>query len=110
MDWPSTISGWTMLLASATVIFGAWTGAALRLGKRYIDQTVGDVVRTSIDAAMQPVQLELVTMNGELSRVRAIETQLENGLMKRTARIENQVDSIVRHLMWDGDTERRNRE
>ncbi len=75
--------------------------------KRYIGQEVRDAARIELDKTMQPVRLELRTMNGELSRVRAIETQLKNGLMKRTERIETQVDLIVRHLMWDGDTERR---
>jgi len=101
IDLPTTLAGWATLVASVTFIAGAWTGTAMAIGKRYIGRTVGDVVRESIDTAMQPVHLQLVTMNGELVRVREIEAKLENGLMSRTARIEDQLGLIVNHLMFD---------
>ncbi len=109
MEWPVTASGWLQVLALITTLLTAWTGVVVALAKRYINQTVGDVVRTSVDAAMQPVQLQLVTMNGELVRVRDIEAKIENGLSQRQERIEKTVDAIADHLMWDGRTERRDR-
>ena len=99
MDFPSTAQGWAQLMGAITVVAGAWTGAIITIAKRYIDQTVGNVVRESIDAAMQPVQLQLITMNGELVRVRKIEAKIENGLTERQERIEKQVDKLVEHLM-----------
>lgn len=109
MEVPAAITGWVQLAALMTSVLAVWTGLAVTVAKGYIETAVGDTVRTEMDKSMQPVQLQLVTMNGEMARVRRIETKLENGLEKRQKRIEEQVDTIVRHLMWDGDTERRNR-
>jgi len=109
VDAPSTIAGWATTIAAVTVFLSVWTGAALSLGKQYIHRTVADVVRESIDRAMQPIQLQLITMNGELIRVREIESKLENGLTSEVARIGGVVDDIQRHFMWDG-SDRRVRE
>ena len=94
------------MIAGLTMVAIAWSGALISLAKRYINQTVGDVVRESIDAAMQPIRLELITMNGELHRVRTIEQKIENGLTSEVNRIGNVVNDIQSHLMWDGDERR----
>ncbi len=106
MDLPSTLGGWVGLIAAVTMVMGAWSGFFITIAKRYIDQTVGNVVRESIDAAMQPIRLELVTMNGELTRVRLIEQKIENGLTSEVNRIGSVVDDIVRHMMWNGEERR----
>ncbi len=107
MEAPGTITGWFQLAALMTTVLAAWTGFAASIAKGYIKTAVGDTVRTEMEKSMEPVQLQLTTMNGEMARVRKIETKLENGLEKRQKRIEEQVDTIVTHLMWDGNSERR---
>ncbi len=106
METPATLPGWIQLAALMTTVFAAWTGFAATIAKGYIKSAVGDTVRAEMDKSMQPVQLQLTTMNGEMARVRTIETKLSNGLEKRQERIEKQVNTIVAHLMWDG-SERR---
>jgi len=108
MEAPGTITGWFQLAALMTTVLAAWTGFAATIAKGYIKTAVGDTVRTEMDKSMQPVQLQLRTMNGEMVRVREIEVKLGNGLEARQERIEEQVNTIVNHLMWDGNTELRN--
>jgi len=102
MTYPTSMMGWLQAAAVMTVLLTAWTGFGLSLLRRYINGTISDVVRTSIDTAMQPVQLQLTTMNGELSRVRVIEEKINNGLEKRQERIEVKMDTLIDHFMWDG--------
>ncbi len=98
--------GWVELAAVMTGILIAWTSVGVSLIRRYINQTIGDVVRTSVDRALQPVQLQLTVMNGELERVRVIEEKINNGLEARQERIETKMDRLISHLIWDGDDRR----
>ena len=90
---------------SVAVAAGSLTLAAIVAGGRFLDTYVRsraqDAARELIDAAMQPIRLELRTMNGELSRIRLLEQKLENGLSERQDAIERSLDQIRQILMQE---------
>ena len=51
-----------------------------------------------IESLLEAHQLELVTMNGEMARVRQLEQTIKNGLTERTARIENSQNDMQTKL------------
>lgn len=48
------------------------------------------------------LNLRLTTIEGEMVRIRQIEQVINNGLSERQGRIEEKLDSVIEHLMWDG--------
>lgn len=81
------IVGVTVIIGFLFTVVVAFTRPALRA---WIDA----IVRERLDATLEPLRLELITMNGELSRVRHLEGKLENGLEHRTQRIEDRQQEI----------------
>ena len=114
---PETFAGWAGLLLAVLSILTIILGVIIRLARHHIntriDKTLEFTVRKAVIDGMAPVavrldniDLQLVTQDGELARVRRIEEQINNGLMERQGRIEGKVDTIIDHITWDGEERR----
>lgn len=117
MDLPTTLAGWAGLILAILGSLSIILGIVIKLAKSYIDsqinKTLASTIRKAVIDGLVPVtvsmghiQLQLITQDGELARVRRIEEQINNGLITRQARIEKKVDRIIEHLVWDGNDRR----
>jgi hypothetical protein len=79
-----------VIIASVVAIVAGIGGVIIRTGRAHI----ASAVRTSVDSAIGPVQLELKTMNGELMRVRIVEQKIENGLSTDVAELKESVRRV----------------
>ena len=121
VPWPETVSGWIGLAFTFLSLLALIFAAAMGLLNRHLNGVINDRVmevrielhdrlEAMLQARLDPILLQLTTMNGELARIRVIESQIENGLMLRMGRVEDKVDKITEHhMVWDG-TNRRNGE
>ena len=121
VPWPETVSGWIGLAFTFLSLLALIFAAAMGLLNRHLNGVINDKVmevrielhdrlEAMLQARLDPILLQLTTMNGELARIRVIESQIENGLMLRMGRVEDKVDKITEHhMVWDG-TNRRNGE
>lgn len=89
---------WTVVIAGGALALSAVL-AVLRGLDAFVKDRAEDVAREALDVALQPVRLELRTMNGELARIRLLEQKLENGLGERQDRVEEKLDAITSILM-----------
>jgi hypothetical protein len=117
LDVPTTLGGWAGLIFAVVSTAAIILGIIIALAKSHIDnrinKTLAFTVKKAIVDGLIPVnsrldsmQIQLVTQDGELARIRDLETIIKNGLEGRQRRIENKVDEILHHYVWDG-TERR---
>jgi len=118
MDLPSSLAGWAGLVLAVLGILSIVLGVVISLAKTHIDnriiKTLEFTVRKAIVDGLVPVnsrldsmQIQLVTQDGELARIRDIEQKINNGLEERQKSIEGKVDELLQHYLWDGQTERR---
>ena len=91
---------WTLVVAGGALILSLLL-AVIRGLDAFVKDRASDAARRVLDVALNPIRLELKTMNGELSRIRTIEMKLENGLMARQERLEEKVDALTDHLIGD---------
>jgi len=117
MDAPSTLAGWAGLIFAVVGILSIILGLVIKLARSHIDnrinKTLEFTVRKAIvdglipvNARLDSMQIQLVTQDGELARIREIEQKINNGLEQRQERIEQKVDQIITHILWDGDERR----
>ena len=59
-----------------------------------------------VNVRLDAMQVQLITQDGELARIREIEETINNGLKDRQERIEKKVDTLIEHHMWDGTNRR----
>ena len=115
--WPSTIAGWAGLVLAVLSSLAIILAVVIRLARQHIDNRINKTleltVRTAVLDGMAPINvrlgnidLQLVTQDGELARVRRIEQQINNGLADRQARIEDKMDTIIDHITWNGEERR----
>ena len=101
------------LLSSLAIVLTV----VIKLAQTHIDtrinKTLEFTVRKAIMDGLVPVnsrldsmQIQLVTQDGELSRIREIEETINNGLKDRQERIEEKVDTLIEHHLWDGKNRR----
>ena len=106
MESPTTFAGWLGLILVMLTIVSIVGGVMMRIAQLYLEVAIPKTVQLS----MEPIQVQLVTQDGELSRVldrtRAIETKLDNGLLARTSRMETKMDRLLEHLAWNGNERR----
>lgn len=113
MDLPSNAAGWAGLILAILGILSIIFGLVIRLAKSHIDnrihKTLEFTVRKAIVDGLVPVntrldsmQIQLVTQDGELARIRDIEQKINNGLESRQERIEDKVDTLLDRHLWDG--------
>jgi len=118
MDAPSTLAGWAGLIFAVVGILSIILGLVIKLARSHIDnritKTLEFTVRKAVVDGIVPInsrldsmQIQLVTQDGELARIRDLETKINNGLEGRQKRIEAKVDQLLEHHLWDGQTERR---
>lgn len=55
---------------------------------------------------LDSIQLRLTAMEGEMGRLSDIEARVKNGLTERQRRIEDKVDRIIEHYVWNGEERR----
>ena len=114
---PSTAGGWAGLILALLTIFVVVGRVVIGLAKQHIKAQINTALEFTIRKAvldgMSPVnvrldamQVQLITQDGELARIREIESQINNGLTDRQARIEEKVDTLIEHHMWDGKNRR----
>jgi hypothetical protein len=88
------------------LILGIVSGLIVRLGRQQIDlrlnDKLGSTVRTAVLDGLKPVetrldgmQLQLTAQNGELARVRRLESKIDNGLIARQKRLEERLDQMI---------------
>lgn len=97
--FPESLTGWVAVIGGILAIFGALVGFVLWLLDQRIDDKAERAVKVLVYEAMQPIQLQLTTMNGEIARIRSLEAKLENGLGERLNRLENRLDEIIEHML-----------
>jgi enoyl reductase-like protein len=125
MDLPSTLGAWAVLVLAVLSILTILLGATIKLARMHIDtrisKTLEFTVRKAIVDGLVPVnakldntnqrldamQIQLVTQDGELARIRDIETKINNGITERLASTERKVDQLIEHQLWDGQNDRR---
>jgi len=117
MELPTSLAAWAGLIFAVLSILALLIGTVVKLAKQHIASRINSelksTIRTAILDGLKPVeirmnnmQLQLVTQDGELARVRRIEEQLENGLTKEVCRQGEVLNDIQRHLMWSGEDRR----
>lgn len=121
MMLPATVAGWAGLIFAVLGIASILLGVIIRLARQHIkssiDKTLTVVLTEAVTVGMAPmavrldaVHTQLVTQDGELSRVlertRSIENTIDNGLCDRQKRIEDKMDRLFEHLLWDGEERR----
>jgi hypothetical protein len=106
MTLPETLGGWVGLALAVLMILGIVGGLVIRLGRQQIDLRLNDklgaTVRIAVLDGLKPVetrldgmQLQLTAQNGELARVRKLESKIDNGLIARQKRLEQRMDEII---------------
>ena len=117
MELPSTMATWAGLVFAVVSTLAIILGLVIRLARQHIDnrinKTLEFTVRKAIMDGLVPVnsrldsmQIQLITQDGELSRIREIEETINNGLKDRQERIEEKVDTLIEHHLWDGKNRR----
>ena len=117
---PSTVAGWAGLILATLTILVVVLRVVIGLAKQHIKAQINTALAFTIrkavmdgvapiNARLDAMQLQLVTQDGELARIRDIETKINNGLGERQERIEEKVDQLIEHHLWDG-TDRRTSE
>lgn len=90
-----TLVEYASVTAAATAVLSAGLGVTIRLARAHIARRIDITLDTKLD----PIHLELKTMNGEITRIRVIEAQINNGLTDRQERIETKLDHLYDHLL-----------
>ena len=114
---PSTIAGWAGLILAALTILVVILRVVIGLAKQHISSQINTRLEFTIRRAvldgtsaittrLDAMQIQLVTQDGELARIRDIETKINNGLGERQERIEEKVDQLIEHHLWDGKNRR----
>ena len=117
MDVPATLGGWAAFILATLSVMVIIIGTVIRLARMHIKSAVSTstefTVRKAVMDGLAPVnvrldamQVQLVTQDGELARIRVIEQKINNGLEARQERMEKKLDSIVEHFVWTGDERR----
>ena len=114
---PTTAGGWAALILAALTILVVILRVVIGLAKQHISSQINTRLEFTIRRAvldgtsaittrLDAMQIQLITQDGELARIREIESQINNGLTDRQARIEEKVDTLIEHHMWDGKNRR----
>lgn len=98
---PDTLLGWLMVVSVLGAMLAATGGAVVKL------------VTYALEEYMEPIKTDLMRLNETVDKIERIERTvlnhqqvLDNGIKDRQERIEQIVNDIQSHLMWDG-SERR---
>lgn len=96
MEVPTTIGGWLASIGVISAVLLAWGTVVIRLARAHIDRRIDTQMKATVESAV-------------MAAVRPLELQINNGLTKRTERIEDKVDLLITQLIqskWDGDERR----